>query len=77
MNITSITGDAFVAWVLGIVGAVFIIILVVRAVGSWAKKEWGELVIHLAAAIFIAGLVYFPNQVADLLKGLWRLIVGG
>ncbi len=76
MNVTAITGDVFLEWFKGIVGSVFIAILMIRSLGYYLKKEWGELTGHLLVAIIIAGLVYFPDQFIEILKGFWNMITG-
>lgn len=77
MEITGITGDAFKDWVIAIIGNVFMIILVVRSVGYYMKREWGELIGHLLVAVVVASIVYFPDQFIGLLQGVWNLFTGG
>lgn len=69
-------GADFKDWVLGIAGNIFIVILVVRSVGYFAKKEWGELVGHLIVAVFLVALIWFTDPVINLLKAIWGLISG-
>ncbi len=76
MNITGITGDAFKDWIIAIMGNIFIVILVVRSVGYYLRKEWGELVGHLIVAVVVAAIVYFPDSFVTFLKGLWTLFTG-
>lgn len=77
MEITGITGDAFKDWVIAILGNVFMIVLVVRSVGYYMKREWGELIGHLVIAVIVAAIVYFPDQFIGLLQGVWNLFTGG
>lgn len=77
MDITGITGDAFKDWVIAILGNVFIIVMVVRAVGHYTKREWGELIGNLVMAVVVAAMVYFPDQFINILKGAWNLFTGG
>jgi hypothetical protein len=63
-------------WILAIAGNIFIVILVVRAVGYYAKKEWGELVTHVLMAVIIAGFVYFTDGTIVVLKQIWNLLSG-
>lgn len=70
------TGADLKDWVLIIAGNIFIVILVVRSVGYYAKKEWGELIGHFLVAVVIAGLIYANDQTLSMLKGLWALITG-
>lgn len=71
-----ITGADFKDWVLVIAGNLFIVIFVIRAIGYYAKKEWGEMIAHIAVAIIIAGFVYATDDTVNLLKGIWGLITG-
>ena len=68
-------GADFKDWVLIIAGNIFIIILVVRSVGHYAKKEWGELLGHILAAIVVGGLIYANDQSVALLKNAWTLLM--
>jgi uncharacterized membrane protein (DUF2068 family) len=71
-----ITLEGFKTTVLIILGNVFIIILALRALGSWAKKEWGEFATLIVSSIVIAGIIYFPNQAVEFLQWAWNLILG-
>lgn len=70
-------GTAVKDAVLVLAGNIFIIIFIVRCVGSFAKKEWGELVVNFLAGIVIAGLVYFTTESINVLKSAWSLFFGG
>lgn len=70
------TFDAIRDWVLVLAGNIFIIIFVVRSVGAYGKKEWGELTINLLAAVLLVGLIYFNESFIELLRNVWQLIVG-
>lgn len=63
--------------VLVLAGNIFIIIFIVRTVGAFAKKEWGDLVVNILAAIVIAGFVYFTDSSIEVLKGIWSMLFGG
>lgn len=67
-------GTDFKNWVLLIAGNLFIVVLVVRAVGYYAKREWGELLGHMCAGIVVAGLVYATDGSIGLLQNAWGLI---
>jgi len=71
------TGVAVKDAVLTLAGNVFIIIFIIRTVGAFAKKEWGELVVNFLAGIIIAGFVYFTDSSVTVLKTIWSLIFGG
>lgn len=75
MNVTD--GSSFKDWVLVIAGNIFIVILVFRALGHYAKKEWGELLTTVLAAVFIAGVIYANDQTMTLLKNIFNMIFGG
>lgn len=64
-------------WILLVAGNVFIVVLAVRAVGYYAKREWGEMLGHLVAGIIVAGLVYATDQSIGILRTLWGMIAGG
>jgi len=70
------TGDAIRDGILVLAGNIFIIIFVVRSVGAYGKKEWGELTINLIAAVLLVGLIYFNESFIELLRNVWQLIVG-
>lgn len=68
------TGADFKDWVLIIAGNIFIVILVIRSVGYYARKEWGEFVGHIVGAILVGGLIYANDAAMALLKQAWTLI---
>lgn len=70
------TGAEFKDWVLIIAGNIFIVIFILRVVGSYAKREWGELLTNLCAAILIAGFIYLNEQTMQLFRNLFELIFG-
>jgi hypothetical protein len=76
LDATGLTGEDFKNWVLIIAGNVFIVILVVRAVGYFAKREWGELIGHILVAVLIAGFIYSTDTMLSLIKGVVHLIFG-
>ncbi|MGW2255403.1 hypothetical protein ACWCXH_35285 [Kitasatospora sp. NPDC001660] len=75
-NLALTTGADLKAWVLLIAGNVFIVILVVRSIGYYAKREWGELIGHILVAILIAGFVFATDTSVGLLKDLWGKVSG-
>lgn len=72
---TNFTGTDLKNWVLILAGNIFIIILVVRAVGYYAKREWGELIGHVLVAILIAGFIYANDATVTLLRNLWATFI--
>lgn len=71
------TGLDFKDWVLVIAGNIFIVIFVVRAIGYYAKKEWGEMIAHIGVAIVLAGFIYATDTSITLLQNIWNLFTGG
>lgn len=67
------TGAGFKDWVLVILGNIFVVILAIRAVGYYARREWGEMTAHLLGGVLVAAIVYFPDQIVTLLKTVWGL----
>lgn len=63
-------------WVLAIVGTLFVIIFAVRAVLGWARKDWGELIGFFAAGIFVAWVVFFPDDAVNTMKDLADQVFG-
>ena len=70
------TGIAIRDSILILAGNIFIIIFIVRSVGSYAKKEWGELTLNIVAAVVLVGLIYFNESFIELLRAVWQTIVG-
>lgn len=70
-------GSSLKDWVLVFAGNIFIVVLAIRAVGHYAKREWGELVTSLLAAVFIAGVIYANDQTMTILKNIFTMIFGG
>jgi hypothetical protein len=70
------TGAEFKDWVLVIAGNIFIIVFVGRALGFYAKREWGEFFLHIFGGIIVAGFVYANNTTINILKDLWGIFAG-
>lgn len=69
--------SAFKDWLIIIAGNIFIVILVFRCIGAYAKRDWGDLVMNLSAAVVIAFLVYANDSAIALLKQLASAAFGG
>lgn len=69
-------GASIKDWVLALAGNIFIAIFVVRTIGAFGKKEWGELIINVLAAVLIAGLVYSNEATINLIKNVWNTFIG-
>lgn len=64
-------------WVIIVVGNLFIVLLLVRALGSWAKRDWGDLITNLVVAIVIGFLVYANDAAVALIQQLGQTAFGG
>ncbi|MFF9908792.1 TcpD family membrane protein [Streptomyces olivaceus] len=63
-------------WVLLVVGNLFAAFLGVRGFRHFVKDDWGGMITMAVAAVFVAGLVWFPDQVKNLLSGVWDKVMG-
>lgn len=72
----SVTGAGLKDWVIIVAGNIFIVLFVVRTLGAFAKKEWGEMIVNVLVGVFVAGLVYSTDSTITILKNLWSLISG-
>lgn len=68
------TGVDFKNAVLLLAGNIFIIVLAVRMLGHYAKREWGEMVASLIGAIIVAFIVYANDAAVALLKRVGEMI---
>lgn len=68
--------SGFTNVVLKLVGSIVLIILIVRLVNAYGKRQWGELVTEILAFIVIGFVVYFPQQALALLKSIMTSIFG-
>lgn len=76
MDVGDVTGGDFKAWLMVIAGNVAIVILVWRAIGHWALKEWGALIGHMIVAVVVVFLIYANDQAIALLKQIAMKIFG-
>lgn len=70
------TGESLKNWILIVVGNLFLAFLAIRALGHFIKKEWGEMVTLLVAAVFVGAVVWAPLVVKDVLVGIWNKVAG-
>ncbi|WP_137235523.1 hypothetical protein [Streptomyces sp. BPSDS2] len=70
------TGESLKNWILIVVGNLFMGFLAVRALGHFIKKEWGEMVTLMVAAVFVGAVVWAPLVVKDVLVGIWNKVAG-
>ncbi|WP_030209260.1 hypothetical protein [Streptomyces sp. NRRL S-87] len=69
-------GASLLGWTKTIAGNVFLIILLVRAVMHYAKREWGEMIGHIIAGVIVAGFVFATDQTKTLLTDIWNKVAG-
>ncbi|MFF0052587.1 hypothetical protein [Streptomyces sp. NPDC005498] len=69
-------GSDLKAWVLLVVGNLFAAWLAVRAFRHFVKDDWGGMITMAVGAVFVAGLVWFPDAAKTLLGGLWGKVTG-
>ncbi|GHF44195.1 hypothetical protein GCM10010218_26890 [Streptomyces mashuensis] len=69
-------GAALKSWVFLIAGNIFLIVLAVRAIGHYAKREWGELLGHFMAGVVVAGFVFAPDASKGMLTAIWNKVAG-
>ncbi|MFK0009906.1 hypothetical protein ACIQTZ_22915 [Paenarthrobacter sp. NPDC090520] len=57
-------------------GNIFIIIFIFRSLGAYAKKEYGELITNVLAAVVLVGFIYFTDSSINVFKWIWGQISG-
>ena len=62
--------------ILGAVGTFVIIVLIVRMASAYAKKQWGELVTEVAAAIVVFYACFFTANFVAVIKQIGQGIFG-
>lgn len=62
--------------ILGAVGTFVIIVLIVRMASAYAKKQWGELVTEVAAAIVVFYACFFTDNFVNMIKDIGVGIFG-
>ena len=70
------TGSQLKDWILVVAGNLFAAFLAVRALGHFIKKEWGEMVTLVVAAVFVGAIVWAPDTVKAFLTGVWDKVAG-
>ncbi|MET9413366.1 hypothetical protein ABZY03_04100 [Streptomyces klenkii] len=76
MEIALSNGDELKTWVIAVAGNIFLIVLAVRAIGHYAKREWGELLAHFIAGVVVAGFVYASDSAKGMLTAIWNKVAG-
>ena len=70
------TGADLKIWILAIAGNLFVVVLVVRGLGAFFKRDYGEMVTLFLSGVLLAGLIWFPDDAVSLLKAIWGKAVG-
>jgi len=68
--------DSLKTLILGAVGTFVIIVLSVRMASAYAKKQWGELVTEVAAAIVVFYACFFTDNFVTMIKNIGVGIFG-
>ncbi|MHA7957164.1 hypothetical protein ACX9I7_05325 [Streptomyces sp. L500] len=76
MQLALTTGAELQTWVIMVAGNIFLIVLAVRAVGHYAKREWGELLGHFVAGVVVAGFVFSSGTAKTMLIAIWNKVAG-
>lgn len=62
--------------VVQVVASVIIIVLVVRLVGAYIRRGWGEMVAEVAFVLVIGWFVWFPDSAESALRSITGSITG-
>lgn len=62
--------------VISILGTIVFIVLVVRMVVAYGKKQYGEMITEILAAIFVFWFVFFPDNAKQTIKDIVQSIFG-
>lgn len=68
---------AFKDWALVVLGNIFIVIMLVRAIMAYTKRDWGDFATNLIVAIVVAFLVYANDAAIALIVNIGRMVFGG
>ncbi|MGI5353548.1 hypothetical protein ACQEU8_36050 [Streptomyces sp. CA-250714] len=76
VNLALTSGADLKTWVFLIAGNIFLIVLVVRAIGHYAKREWGDLIGHIIAGVVVAGFVFATDTTKTMFVEIWNKVAG-
>lgn len=62
------TGRSVVEWILTVVGAVFTVVLVTNMTAIFAKKDWGQMIGFIVAAIVCGWVILSPDTFIAFIK---------
>lgn len=68
--------ESFGNTIISILGTLVFVILAVRIVVAYGKKQWGEMVVELIAAVFVFWFVFFPENAKNTIKAIAQSIFG-
>lgn len=63
-------------WILAAAGTVVIIILIVRIVMAYGRKQWGEMVTEMLGGAFVLWFCFFNDNAIQTLKTIAQAIFG-
>lgn len=73
-QLTPNSGTGLRRVILGILGTLLIVVIAIRVGVAFVEERYGKMLGIIAAAVVVAGFVYFPSQATSILKGLWNLV---
>ncbi|MFC8875587.1 hypothetical protein [Streptomyces ardesiacus] len=76
VNLALTSGADLKTWVFLIAGNIFLIVLVVRSIGHYAKREWGDLIGHIIAGVVVAGFVFATETTKTMFVEIWNKVAG-
>lgn len=56
--------------IISILGTIVFVILAIRMVVAYGKKQYGEMITELIAAIFVFWFVFFPDNAKETIKDI-------
>lgn len=68
--------DSFGNTIISILGTIVFVVLVIRIVVAYGKKQYGEMITELIAAVFVFWFVFFPDNARDTIKSITQSIFG-
>lgn len=68
--------DSLKNGIITLLGSVVMIILVIRIVTAYGKKQYGEMITELIAVIFVAWFVFTPDSAQNTIVSLAKTIFG-
>ncbi len=69
--------DSFGTSIITILGSIVFVILAIRIVVAYGKKQWGEMITEIIAVVFVGWFVWFPDPAKTTIKDVAKSIFGG